>query len=192
MLSRDPRKAEQPKQPIWHRAKLVAISAFLLFHLFAITCWCIPLNSLLIPKCKQLVGPYVIWSGLFQAWDMFAPNPSKLNIYIEAEVTFLNGQKSVWKFPKMHELGYTERYFKERFRKFSTEYLLADTNAGMWPDAARYVARVNSSDSNPAVCVRLIRHWSEVGLPETDGSYKPRPWFEYGFFTYRVKPADLR
>lgn len=194
MASRNPRLRTdaRPNRLDWPRWKHVAISAFILFHLVAITCWSVPINSLLIPKCKQLIGHYMLWSGLFQGWDMFAPDPSKLNCYVVAEIKYRDGQTRLWKFPRMQELGYVERYFRERFRKFSTEYLRTDDHAAMWPEAARYVARVNSSASNPPVSVSLIRYWSEIGPQEPGKVYKPGLWYQYTFFTYPVKPADLQ
>ncbi|SRR5260370_24031110 len=57
------------------RAKRTTINIFLAFHLLAITCWCVPIDSPLIPLCRNLVRPYFLWAGLFQSWDMFAPVP---------------------------------------------------------------------------------------------------------------------
>jgi len=133
----------------------------------------------------------MLWSGLFQAWDMFAPDPLKLNSYIDAEVWFREGSARVWSFPKMHEIGYVDRYFKERYRKFSTEYLRMDSHSALWPDAARYIARLNRNSANPPTGVRLIRSWSEMKAPGPGGRYQPSPWQHYTYFTYVVQPGDL-
>jgi hypothetical protein len=179
----------QPKAP--DRWKRAAISAFLLFHLAAIASWSLPFNSLLNDRFKIAVRPYFLWSGLFQDWSMFAPDPSKLNSYIEAEIWYRDGSREMWAFPRMNELGYVDRYFKERYRKFATEYLRLDSNSALWPDAARYLARTHRNPTNPPTGVRLIRSWSEISPPGPGGEFRHTPWAHYPYFTYVVKPVDL-
>jgi hypothetical protein len=171
--------------------KLAAISVFLLFHIVVIFCWSVPLNSLLVTAVKESVRPYMHWAGLFQVWDMFSPNPLNLNTYLEAELTFRDGSTRVWKFPKMQELGYVERYFKERYRKFGNERVRLDANSALWPDAARYIARINNNPSNPPTVVRLVRYWSEIAPPTADGSHPPEPWHHFVFFIHFVSAGDL-
>ena len=54
----------------------VVINAFILFHLLAIACVAMPASSFPLEICRELIGPYMLWSGLFQQWDMFAPDPT--------------------------------------------------------------------------------------------------------------------
>ncbi|MGC2251649.1 MAG: hypothetical protein WA626_13300, partial [Acidobacteriaceae bacterium] len=56
-----------------------AISIFILFNMIAILSWAIPLNVAPLPQIKQIVRPYLLWTGLFQSWDFFAPNPRPVN-----------------------------------------------------------------------------------------------------------------
>src|ERR1700685_1786358 len=72
-------------------AKYIAINVFIVFHILAVACWCIPLDTPLIPLCKQLVRPYFLWAGLFQSWDMFAPVPKGVNTYLEAVIVYKDG-----------------------------------------------------------------------------------------------------
>jgi hypothetical protein len=171
------------------KLKRIAISAFLLFHLLAITCWTIPLDSPLIAACRGVIRPYVLWSGLFQTWNAFAPAPKAVNSYVEALVIYKDGRVLNWKFPRMEHMSLGERYYKERYRKF-VENLKEDTSVALWPDAARYVARVNNDPSNPPEIIMLIRHWSDI-VPGS-GSSAPQPQHVQIFYEYKVKPADLK
>src|SRR5437868_6918275 len=92
------------------RGVRIALTVFIAFHLFAIVSWCIPLESPLIGRCRELVRPYLVWTGLFQKWDMFAPDPSKLNNFVTATITYANGQTEIWGFPRMEKLGAAEKY----------------------------------------------------------------------------------
>jgi hypothetical protein len=168
------------------------INAFLAFHIAAIACWALPLNTGLIPKAREVIAPYMLWSGLFQAWDMFAPDPAKVNGWIEGVVTLRDGKTAVWRCPRMHQLGLMERYAKERYRKFGNERLRLDAHSALWPDAARYIARLFNDPANPPVSVQLVRHWTMVPPPSADGREQPQPVNTYAYFTYPVKQEDLR
>jgi hypothetical protein len=169
----------------------ILINAFLLFHIVAITCWCIPLNSTLLSECRALIRPYMLWSGLFQTWNMFAPVPKRLNAYIEASVILTDGQVQTWPFPRMEKLGYFERYRKERYNKFA-ENLREDAKSGLWPDAARYVARLYKNPSNPPKIIVFVRYWSEIRRAAWNGFEIPEEWHQHVFFEYDVQPEDLR
>ena len=134
--------------------------------------------------------PYFLWAGLFQTWDMFAPRPWGSNSYVEAVVIYKDGSRQTWSLPRMEQLSLTERYFKERYRKFS-EVLQIEENDALWPDAARRIARLNSTPSKPAKTIILIRRWSPIIL-RPDGSYQPEPWDQHVLLGYGVKPEDLR
>ena len=156
----------------------------------AITCWSIPINSPLITAFRTAVRPYVLWSGLFQSWDAFAPEPKHINSYLEAIVIHKDGSIQTWKFPRMEQLSLAERYQKERYRKY-VENLQGESNAPLWPDAARHVARLNSDASNPAQIIMLVRHWTEI-VPRADASAHPEPPHVQILYEYKVTPEDLK
>jgi len=171
-------------------AKYVAINLFLIFHILAILCWCLPIDNSLVDLCKDRVRPYLLWSGLFQSWDMFAPIPKAANTYIEANIIHQDGSRTTWTFPRMEQLSLSQRYVKERYRKFE-DNLTSEENDALLPDAARYVARLNSTASNPAKTVILIQKWSFI-VPRPDGSYVPEPWDQHVLYGYGVKPENLK
>jgi hypothetical protein len=185
-----PHKWKAPGRLRLQRIKYIAINAFLLFHILAITCWCVPLDSPLIANFRDLVRPYMLWSGLFQGWDMFAPSPRNINSHLEAVVIYKDGRTQTWKFPRMEKLGFPERDFKERYRKFA-ENVQNDANSALWPDVARRIARLNGNASNPPSLVLLVRYWSEIKPPGRGGAYHPEPWHANIFFEYTVRPNDL-
>jgi hypothetical protein len=174
------------------KVRRIAISVFLLFHLVAITCWSIPLESPLLTAYRDLVRPYMLWSGLFQHWDMFAPEPLNVNAYVEGRVTFDDAHTVTWTFPRMENLSLLDRYFQERYRKFTLDNLMQDANSALWPDAARHLARMNNKGGSQPVVVILIRSWSEIQPPGKDGAFRAAPWKSAGFFIYLVQPKDLK
>jgi hypothetical protein len=121
---------------------------------------------------------------------MFAPNPKAVNAYLEATIVYKDGTTGFWPFPRMELLSFTERYYRERYRKFE-ETLLDSKYSALWPDAARHIARLNSNPSNPPQTIMLLVRWSNI-VQRSDGTFERTPWDAYVFFTYAVKPEDLQ
>ncbi len=90
----------------------------------------------------------------------------------------------------MEQLSLTDRYLKERYRKFS-EVLQIEDNDALLPDVALHIARLNSIPENPVKTVILIRRWSRI-IPRADGSYQPEPWDQHVLLGYGVRPEDLQ
>lgn len=186
-----PERAEI-RPPLPSACARTLLSAFILFHLVAITLWAIPVDTALTQAFRGAVRPYMLWSGLFQAWDMFAPEPLKVNSYVQAVILFRDGTTRIWAFPRMENLTLVERYSKERYRKFTSDNLPQNKYAPIWPDCARYIARLNYNPANPPVSVGLYRAISEIPPPRADGWYQPQPWHGSFFFQYPVRLSDLQ
>jgi hypothetical protein len=171
------------------RLKRLAINAFLMFHLIAIAVWAVPFATPLTATWRNLVRPYLLWTGLFQSWDMFSPSPKPINSYVEAIVVYRDGDTRIWAFPRMERLGLKDRYFKERYRKF-VENLKEDANQPLWPDAAKFIARLNNDRPVAEKMVLLVRYWSPI-VPRADGAWKPEPWEGHVFYARWIAAGDL-
>jgi hypothetical protein len=170
--------------------KRVIINLFLLFHLTTIFCWAMPVNSRLIYNVKPMIAPYMIWSGLAQGWNLFAPNPLAQNNRMEAEVFYSDGQTAIWRFPQPQDYGYFKRYYMERPHKFSLDSLMNDKTGLLRSDAARYIARENNTQANnPPVKVVLTAFQSKIPPPN---STMPETWKSKVLFTYTLQPGDLK
>ena len=166
-----------------------AISVFILFNLIAITSWAVPLNVPPLREIKEIVRPYLLWTGLFQSWDFFAPNPRPVNSYIEAVAVTQNHHMRVFYFPRMDQLSFGERYREERYRKFAE--VLSDSNyAALWPDVAKHVARLLNSAGDPPKMVILMKFQAPIKYGVTPAhDQAPKPEF---FYEYYVSGEDLR
>jgi hypothetical protein len=172
-----------------------AISVFILFHLIAILCWTVPTNVFLVMDARELVSPYMQWTGLVQSWDTFAPNPKSVNEYIKAVVITQDRHMRVWTFPRMEQLSLNERYRKERYRKFA-ENLVVANNAVLLPDVARRLARMYKSPGDPPDEVLLVQFSTPITPPVTQSvthstgkDSAPRPVV---FYEDYVEPTDLQ
>ena len=183
------RKREAAEDAPDHSLSHVAISIFILFHLIAITCWAVPWNVSVMRELKELIRPYMAWSGLYQSWDMFAPNPKSSDSYIKAVVFTEDHHMKIWTFPRMEELGFAERYQKERYRKFE-ETLPDQRYEPLRPGVATHVARLFNSQVDPPDKVVLIEFRSDIKAGAGESYvpvHKPNVFYE-GY----IQPGDLR
>lgn len=181
-------KITGPKPPVPENAEMRGfwrgiVSAFILFHLIAILCWALPLDFAPMEDVKMLTRPYMVWSGLFQSWDFFAPNPKSANAYVEAAVIAQDRHQFVWAFPRMEQLGYFTRYEKERYRKFA-EVLPLERNSMLWPGVAQRVGGFFKNPANPPQTVVLIQFSAPIQPGLKRGPLlvpKPRIFYEYEY-----------
>ncbi len=120
----------------WRRC---AISAFLVAHLSALLLWNLPACPLR-QRTYGLTSRYIMPTGQWQYWGMFAPDPGRDTITLEALAVDARGIYHNFAFPKMADFGFWESFPKVRHSKYAA-------NVGM-PEqvmlrefAARHAAR---------------------------------------------------
>lgn len=172
------------------------VSIFIIFHFVAFASWSSPFNFRIRDEFVQWISPYMLWSGLWQSWDMFAPNPVNINAHLEADIKFRDGSQTTWKFPRMDQMGYFDRYMNERFRKWSSDRVRLDSYSTTWENTAQYIARIHQNDLNPPIEIKLKRCWDEIAPPVQNTIYQPHPKEyphkqRFTFYKYLTKPEDF-
>lgn len=164
-----------------------AVKVWLAFHLFMMVAWSLPMGNPEVRLGEKPAGTfdrlwiandqyvresplnnYMTRTGLWQYWDMFAPNPLSVDYYIDAVVQHADGTLTENNFPRIATMPMWQKYPYERFRKF-TERLHPRENQFLWPDAAYRVALHEATDpKNPPVKVTLMFYFRQVGPPGND------------------------
>jgi len=180
------------KQTFRQRLRKPLISALIVLILYCGSLWILP-DSAGRSTLLEPFTPVILYIGLCHKYTMFAPNPKNINLDIDAKVTFSDGSTTVWQYPRIERLGLYERIQKERFRKFGIDHLKNDDHRLLWPDFARWVARINDSGGRHPVRIELERNWADVPPPAVGiGSALPRHWRKFLFYTYGVASGDLK
>ena len=130
---------------------------------------------------------------------MFAPNPAMANAYLEAEVTFRDGSRATWPFPRMDRMGYFERFRKERYRKWATErvnWMGGKPDPALAEAAARFAARqVDRGPDNPPWAIELVRYWAPTPPPSRRAmlpyGVDPFEWERQPIFAGRFDEAGV-
>ncbi|MFO0907565.1 MAG: hypothetical protein U0794_04255 [Isosphaeraceae bacterium] len=159
-------------------ARKLGISAFLIVHLGATTLWVIP-DCPLRRACFSVVSCYIEPLGMWDYWGMFAPDPMKETITLEADVIDARGIHFGFAFPKLAD--YTRLTGIPRFRHSKFAANLAMPGNEMYRVlAARHVIRqlALTSEAFPLE-VRLIyqvRNAPPPGGPPADPMSQPYPY----------------
>ncbi len=123
---------------------------------------------------------------------MFAPNPSRMNVVVSADVEFDDGTVDTFVFNPLEERSMSQKYVNgEKLRKIVSEGIRNDSHAWMWKDAAKFAVRKLKDKHFDKIPLRvhLIRHWNET--PELSAEFipqeaPPRAKDSYRFYTYEV------
>jgi len=185
------------------------VKIFVAFHLLAITVWAIPnpperIRDGTVPargtdhilvwnhdylKQNPLLRGYLLSSGTWQYWDMFAPDPSQTDFYGTATVVYLDGTKKEYKYARMLEMDFWTKYLNERRRKHF-ERVHLEANASGWPRFAQRIAALMAEDpKNPPVEIVLHRHFQQLQRP---GGPEPKGYNMYSYFEHVVDQQVLR
>ena len=176
--------------------KRVALNIFIAVHVAMLFIWGLPAGALRT-TLAQPTEKYMMFSGLWHIWGMFAPKPLDLNFDVRAMVKYQDGSTAEWIAPRMEELSIAQRFSKERFRKWR-ERIRSEDHRMVWDDTSRWIARqMNRNPKNPPVEVQLTRWWVEIPPPDLTRDYQPQPkkvvWNKS--FTYSktaITPKDLQ
>lgn len=192
------------------------VKVFVLTHMVLIASWSLPkpapavangaiaptaanvamhfTDFFLVANDKLRLAPpvryFMFSSGLWQYWDMFAPNPANLDLWWDSVVTFQSGKKLVVEYPRMKTMSIWQKYFKERYRKYLERMNTDSTDSYKRPAFAQRMALLSYKDpSDPPVRVQLRRHWRTM-----EGMHSPVPkeYKEFILFDYVVDQEKLQ
>lgn len=176
---------------IMSKVSKILISSFIVFNFLIMMRVHLPLQSPFISSLYRPIDKYLSFFTLFQTWEMYAPNPSRLNAYLTAQVEFDDKSKDLYEFPRVDKMSIFEKYvYGERMRVI-TEAIRRDENSFLWKDAAKFAMRKvrDRNLSKIPIRIHLFRHWSIT--PDMKADFRPHltkttNYQKYKFFTYEV------
>jgi hypothetical protein len=130
----------------------------------------------------RLLHPGLAAVGLEQDWRIFAPNPRRTGIRLEATIAWSDGAHTVWRIRRGDP--WLSAYADYRWRKWAEHASLDRAAPRLWASAARYIARrLPARPGAVPVELRLIRYARLVGPA---GSREPRPWSHVELYRARL------
>jgi hypothetical protein len=99
-------------------ARRWAISAFVIFHLSALIMWTMP-NCAVKAQFLRPYRYYILPLGLWQWWAIFAPDPIRNTMVLNAEVLDAKGMRHTYEFPRIGDLPWWQQFGRYRHPKFT-------------------------------------------------------------------------
>lgn len=113
----------------------VGVSAFVAFHLSALSVWTLP-DCAIKQRCVGVFRYYVLPSGLWQWWSIFAPEPVKNTLELSVEVVDAKGLRHIYDYPRLAPMPAWRKALYYREPKF-----VANMSIGELSMTRRFVAR---------------------------------------------------
>jgi hypothetical protein len=123
------------------------------------------------PPLRDAVQPIAQRVGLGQHWNVFTP-PDGINVRVRAEITYQDGQQTVWRSPDWPELSLWQRFIGHRHEEW-LDTAWGQEDAPVWPGWARHLARQMRPDDPQAdrgAEVKFVVEESLIRSPEL------QPW----------------
>ena len=120
---------------------------------------------------NRSLDAYLDVTGLWQGnWQLFAPEPDKINVAVSADVTFSDGREVAWRSPDWRSLSAWQRFLLFREAEF-IDNIRSDENAAGWPTFADYLGRNILHPDDPKLKPKkivLTRHWVIIPPPDDE------------------------
>ncbi len=156
------------------------ISAFVVITLVVIVAANLPASKLKT-ELTRIAGPYNDAVELNQVWGVFAPDPRRRVLQIEARIEYTDGSTEVWQPPR--GLPFPNSYRDVRWRKWVEVVPLVLSQTALW------LARSHTRDGRTPRHVEIVQRRYEL-LPPGDGNDRT-PWETRVLYELEVTPAML-
>lgn len=162
---------------LWH-LKRVALSALILMHLAAVFIWSLP-ECALRTRLSGWCEPYLLMTGQWQHWGMFAPDPTRDTMALEAAGRDARGTIHTHVYPRAADLPMWEAALKYRHSKFA--HNMGPEQAIAYREfAARHAVRMWDlpEEAFPVELDLYYRTWRSRRLDEPEPEFEQPPVLE--------------
>ena len=159
-------------RPTWAYGPLgrAVVGSLVAVHLCAVAAWSIPAKDCTASfrkPARELVGPYMHVTQTYQSWEMFAPNPTRSNVFMKVFVTDTDGE--VWDLytdANSPRNKATPWFVYDRMGKITRRVTGESPHYQKW--VARYYCRQWALDHGGELprSVEIVKQWYAVPPPE--------------------------
>lgn len=159
----------------------ILLSILIVVILAGVVVWNLP-GSDLGRRSQYRLKPLVNAAGLDQTWAVFAPDPPRQELELEARIAYVDGTERIWRVPTGDPV--VGAYRDYRWLKWA-EWMTGGTQVQLMKPAALWIVREERRAGRQPVAVTLVRQVFD--LPIGRGRATPQPTELY---VYRVTDDD--
>jgi hypothetical protein len=165
----------------------VLVSVFVVVILAAVIAWNLP-QSELSRQAQFRLRPVVNGAGLDQTWAVFAPDPPRQELELEARIVYEDGTERTWRVPTGDPVvgGYRDY----RWLKWA-EWVANGSNVALLQPAAAWIARQEQRAGRRPVSVSLIRQVYDLPIGKDRASPRPVEFYTYPVTTHAAGGAGV-
>lgn len=141
------------------------VSAFVLLHVAALIAWNLPLKAAARGRVAPLAEAYLLPTGLWQDWGMFAPDPPLSICTLEAVTVDRHGVARTFAFPKLTGLGVASASWRYRHAKYASVVGLEKSAAHREFAARTVLRRLDIPPEAYPVDVQLVYQVRDIPPP---------------------------
>jgi hypothetical protein len=153
-----------------HRLRLYAVNTLIVAILSIVVIDTFPQSP---TGLRLAMTPLIVRLGLNQGeWNLFAPDPDRVNTRLLVEITYRDGERRTWHEPAWPRMSPWDKWLKHRHMEWS-ESIASQAGAPAWEPWCRHLARSERpqwDNADQAAEVRAIYH--EAPIPSAEN----RPW----------------
>ena len=154
---------------MWPRLRLFAVNAFIATILLFVAIDTLPQA----PKSVRMaLTPLLVRIGIKQSeWNLFGPEPDRVNTRLRADITYRDGETRQWRGPDWAKASAWDKWVEHRHVEWFDHITDNDPNA--WEPWCRHLARSERPDFHDAdrgAEVRVV--YEQAVNPPADS----RPW----------------
>ena len=116
------------------------------------------------------IGIYVLPLGLWQWWAIFAPDPIRNTLYLNAEVVDAKGMRYSYEFPRLGDISWWQRFPRYRNCKFTCNMLIDEYKTHRTFTARHAVRQLGLGEAAFPVWVSLYVEIEDLPPPGTGAS----------------------
>ncbi|MBM3463066.1 MAG: hypothetical protein FJX76_13265 [Armatimonadetes bacterium] len=152
----------------WERNRKRIISLFITINLVTTVLWLV--QGAVPYPVRRLTGYYVFFTGLWQRWPPFAPNPPTTSTALRGQFQYKDGSRSAWDFPQVRGMNVFEALVETRTRDWQ---LNVTSDSQLWTDTGLWLVTWHADKSKPVYRVSIVRRSMSIPPPgPTD--FQPR------------------
>src|SRR4051812_36568870 len=126
-----------------HRLRRYTVNAFIAVALAVMAIDMLPQSP---EALHAALNTWLVRFGVQQGmWNLFAPEPDRINIRLKADITYRDGEKRQWHGPDWPQMSAWEKWVAHRRFEWY-DHIVLQQSAGAWESWCRYLARTERPD----------------------------------------------
>jgi hypothetical protein len=162
----------------------LALSLLLVVTLAAILATNLPESPVRRALMKP-AGPFLYATGLDQNWGVFAPDPRRQSLGLEARLVFSGGGQRVWRPPDRDPFVGT--YSDYRWRKYMENAVADNGNPELSRGIGRWLAQSTGKGPEYPVTIAIVKRHADLPPPGASAAAR-QSYSESPVLTYRPRP----